>query len=178
MSKSLISSKHTCHFSCKYVKTFSLVLSTIFLSSVIMIYINLPKFLIDDVILERDLILRWRDLFFWTQRSIFHKETSTSSTCKMKKNVNCPIVIMHWILKYHWNLKVSSRWRHQGQRSPPRLNLRFQDHSQIANFEDPYLSQIAIFFDAVFFVRFVWLSTFDLAPKNGVNLGVQFPFNL
>ena len=112
---------------------------------------------------------------FWTQRSIFHKETSTSSACKMKKNVNCPIVIMHWILKNHWNLKVSSRWRHQGQRSPPRLNWHFQDHSEIANFEEPYLSQILIFFDAFFFVRFVWLSTFDLAPKNGVKSGRAVP---
>ena len=129
------------------------------------IYPNLPKFLIDDVTPEEGLIFGQWDTFFWTQRSILYKNTSTCFMFKMKFTYFYPSFCGHYTLKIWLKFGFGTPWRHRAQHPPPYQNLRFWRVLKTANFERPELSQKLIFFDAFFFVRSTMSSSFPWDNK-------------
>ena len=66
----LLLSEFLYHSAFKCVRTFSLALLNSFLSPVFMIYPNLPKFLIDDVIVDIAMIFEHWHPNFWASRLI------------------------------------------------------------------------------------------------------------
>ena len=120
---------------------------------------NWPKFLIDDVIPEVALIFRWRDPFFWTQRSILHKNTSIWLFLCGFLNCNFRSYIMPFASKIDPKCIAAPRWRHKAHTPSTTLQFAFLRPSGILNFEQPELSQKLIFFDPVFFVWKLWLDS-------------------
>ena len=121
----LFSTKSAVHFSCILVKTLSYVLLNNFFSPSFVSYPNLPKFLIDDVILDLGFTLRLWDLFFGFSRQFYIEIHLHDTSCNWWELLNSSILHLFnsWndyqafikMLRWRHSREFLLRWRHTFQ---------------------------------------------------------------